>query len=230
MNPDTAVRRRNVLLAAGAGLATSVLGGAIAQAQVQTLDVVTRIGPATSELKGKLYAAWKDTGADAGLWYASFDGSKWSVPARIPRAATSAPPSLATFGNRLYAVWKGRNVDLRLWYASFDGSEWSPHAQIPGAASDGAPALSVFNKNLDALWKGSGDVAFSFASFDGSAWSSMPNAPTPVKASIPPNGHPFSPQTIANSGQGGAGGINQGKRGDCVFEASAAAGAIAESW
>ena len=35
--------------------------------------------------------------------------------------------------------------------------------------------------------------------------------------------HPFSPQTIANSGLSGAGGVDQGQYGDCVFEASAAA-------
>jgi len=224
MNPGNAILRRNLLVGAGAGVAAGVLSGTAAQAQ--TLDVVSNIGPAISELKGKLYAVWKDAGNDAGLWYSSFDGSKWSAPARIRKAETSAAPSLATFGNKLYLVWKGRNIDLRLWYASFDGSEWSPQAQIAGAASQSAPALSVFNGKLYAMWKGSGDVGFSFAAFDGSTWSSMPSAPIPMIASTPsnpPNPHPFSPQTIASSGLGGAGGVNQGKYNDCVFESSAAA-------
>ena len=138
--------------------------------------------------------------------------------------ASSAGPSLAVFGNKLYAAWKGSNTDQRLWYASFDGSNWSSQAQIPGAASSSGPALSVFNGKLYAIWKGSRtDVAFSCAAFDGSVWSNMPNVPNPVNVSNPPNMHPFSPQTIANSGLSGAGGVDQGKYNDCVFEASAAA-------
>jgi hypothetical protein len=220
MNSGIAMLRRNVLMAAGASLATSLLEGATAEAQTSAPDVVSSISPAIAELNGKLYAVWKDA-TDAGLWYASFDGSKWSAQARIPKVASSAGPSLAVFDNKLYAAWKGSNTDQRLWYASFDGSKWSPQAQIPGAASSSGPALSVFNGKLYAMWKGSGaDVAFSCAAFDGSTWSNMPNVPNPVSA---PNPHPFSPQTIAGSGLSGAGGIDQGKYNDCVFEASAAA-------
>ena len=54
-------------------------------------------------------------------------------------------------------------------------------------------------------------------------WSNVPNVPNPVKVQNPPNTHPFSPQTIANSGLSGAAGIDQGKYNDCVFEASVAA-------
>jgi hypothetical protein len=218
-----AVLRRRVLMAAGASLATSLLDGAIAEAQTQVPDVVNNIGPAIAEFNGKLYAAWKDE-ADSALWYASFDGSKWSAQARIPKVASSAGPSLAVFDNKLYAAWKGNNTDQRLWYASFDGSKWSPQAQISGAASSSGPALSVFNGKLYAMWEGAGaDVGLTCAAFDGSAWSDMPNVPNPVNASTPPNKHPFSPQTIANSGLSGAGGVDQGKYNDCVFEASAAA-------
>ena len=210
-------------MAAGASLATSLLDGAIAEAQTQVPDVVNNIGPAIAEFNGKLYAAWKDE-ADSALWYASFDGSKWSAQARIPKVASSAGPSLAVFDNKLYAAWKGNNTDQRLWYASFDGSKWSPQAQISGAASSSGPALSVFNGKLYAMWEGAGaDVGLTCAAFDGSAWSDMPNVPNPVNASTPPNKHPFSPQTIANSGLSGAGGVDQGKYNDCVFEASAAA-------
>jgi hypothetical protein len=217
MNSAIAVLRRDVLMAAGASLATGLLEGATAEAQTPAPDVASGISPAISEFNGKLYAVWKDA-ADAGLWYASFDGSKWSAQARIANVASSAGPSLAAFDNKLYAAWKGSNTDQRLWYASFDGSKWSPQAQIPGAASTGGPVLSVFNGKLYAVWMGSGaDVGFPCAAFDGSTWSNMPNVPSPV------NAHPFSPQTIANSGLSGAGGIDQGKYNDCVFEASAAA-------
>jgi hypothetical protein len=223
MNSGISTLRRNVLIAASASLATSLLEGAVAEAQTQAPDVGSSIGPAISEFNGKLYAMWKDA-TDAGLWYASFDGSKWSAAARIPNVASSSGPSLAAFGNKLYAAWKGQNTDQRLWYASFDGLKWSPQAQIPGATSSGGPALSVFNGKLYAVWKGSGaDVGLACSSFDGSTWSNMPNVPSPVNVSNPPNTHPFSPQTIANSGLSGAGGVDQGKYNDCVFEAAAAA-------
>jgi hypothetical protein len=223
MTSGFAMPRRGLLRAAGASLAGSLLAAATAEAQTRAPDVVTSIGPAISELNGKLYAVWKDA-TDAGLRYASFDGSAWSAEARIPKVASSAGPSLATFDNKLYAAWKGNNTDQRLWYASFDGLKWSPQAQIPGAASSSGPALSVFNSKLYAVWTGSGaNLGLACASFDGSTWSNMSSVPNPVIASNPPNMHPFSPQMIAGSGLSGAGGVNQGKHNDCVFEASMAA-------
>jgi hypothetical protein len=222
MNSSIAMLRRDVFMAGGASLAISLLAVATAKAQTQASDIVSSVSPAISEFKGKLYAVWKDAGSD--LWYASFDGTKWSAEARIPKVASSASPSLAAFGNKLYAAWKGKNTDQRLWCASFDGLEWSPQAQILDAASNSGPALSVFNRKLYAVWKGSGaDVGFSCAAFDGSTWSNMPNVPSSVNVPNPPNTHPFSPQTIANSGLSGAGGVDQGKYNDCVFEASTAA-------
>ena len=41
--------------------------------------------------------------------------------------------------------------------------------------------------------------------------------------------HVFSSQNIANSGLGGAGGVDQGALGDCVFEVSLAAVATTTS-
>jgi hypothetical protein len=231
MNSVIALLRRDVLMAAGTSLATSLLEGATAQAQTQTQtpDVVSSAGPAISEFKGKLYAVWRDPGTDSGLWYASFDGSNWSAKARIPKVASSAGPSLAAFGNKLYAAWKGMNTDQRLWYASFDSLKWSPQAQIPDAASSSGPALSVFNRQLLAVWKNLGaDVGLSSASFDGSTWSNVSNVPHPQNAPIAPNTRPFSPQAIAHSGLSGAGGVDQGKYSDCVFEASLAAVATTE--
>src|SRR5580658_5450587 len=49
------------------------------------------------------------------------------------------------------------------------------------------------------------------------------NGTATTQGTKPASVHPFSPEAIANSGQSGAGGIHQGKRNDCVFEASAAA-------
>ncbi len=224
MSSSIALLRRNVVTAGVTSFAIWLLGRASAEAQTQIPDAVSGNGPAISEYDGKLYAAWKDA-SDAGLWYAFFDGSKWSAAARIPKVASSSGPALVVFGNKLYAAWKGRGTDQRLWYASFDGSKWSSQAQIPGATSGSAPALSASNNGkLYAVWRdSSAGMGISCAAFDGSTWSNVPNLPTPLSMVIPPNPHPFSPQMIANSGLSGAAGIDQGKHGDCVFEASLAA-------
>jgi len=228
MASHIAILRRSLLMAAGVSLATSVIEGATAEAQAQALSTVGSTTPAIADFRGRLYAVWKD--ANAGLWYASFDGAKWTPQTRIPGVATSAGPSVTVFGTKLYAAWKGRSADQRLWFASFDGLQWSPQEQIPGATSGGGPALSVSNRKLYAMWKSAGDAAsFSFAAFDGTGWSGVQNVPSPLQAPNPQNPltpfnpHPFSPQVIANSGLSGAGGVDQGKYNDCVFEASAAA-------
>ncbi len=221
MNSTVAILRRDVLGAVGASLAAGVLEAATRSAHAQTAEATSPSGAATAEFKSKLYAAWRD--ADGGLVYSSFEGVTWSAPARIPRVASSTSPSLAAFQNRLYAAWKGRNTDQRLWYAAFDGTEWSAQAEIPTAASDSGPTLSVFKGRLYAMWRVAGGGALSYTSFDGATWSNVPTASQPASATNPPSHYPFSPQMIASSGLAGAGGIDQGKYGDCVFEASAAA-------
>ena len=92
-------------------------------------------GPALCEFNGRLYAAWKGSGADKQLWYSSFDGSSWAPQATIPGAASEIGPALAGFGNKLYAAWRGSDTDEQLYYSSFDGSSWAPQATIPDAAS-----------------------------------------------------------------------------------------------
>jgi hypothetical protein len=160
--------RRDLLKAAAIGLATNLLAEATSEAQAQADD---RMGPALAEFKDKLYAMWREAGTGDELWYASFDGSKWSAPARIFGRGTSAAPSLAVFRDKLYAAWKGMHSDQTLWYASFDGSKWSGQARIPGASSAG-PHLSVFGDKLYAAWKGMNtDQTLWYASFDGSKWS-----------------------------------------------------------
>jgi hypothetical protein len=220
MTSGVTIRRRDTLKAAAIGL----LAGATSEAQAA--DPGNRMGPALAEFKGKLYAIWRGAGTDDQLWYASFDGSKWAAPARIGGVGTSAAPSLAVFRDKLYAAWKGRRTEQTLWFASFDGLKWSGRARIPGGSSSAGPWLSVFRDKLYAAWKGMNtDQILWYASFDGSKWQMAPSGQAKVAgvAASPPNVHPFSPEIIANSGLSGAGGINQGKYGDCVFEAAMAA-------
>jgi hypothetical protein len=127
---------------------------------------------------GKLYAAWKGSSNDQSLWYASFDGARWSAQAQIPGVASSVGPSLSVFVGNLYAAWKGAANDQSLWYASFDGSRWSAQARIPGVASSVGPSLCAFGGNLYAAWKGSSsDQSLWYASFDGARWSAQAQIP-----------------------------------------------------
>jgi hypothetical protein len=215
MSSEITMVRRNALKVFGTGLVTTLLLGTTAQTYAASPAV--GIAPATTSFQGRLYAVWKASGADNGLWYAAFDGSTWSAQARISGVASSAAPSVAVYDNKLYAAWKGQLDDQRLWYAAFDGTQWSKQAIIPGAVSNTGPALSAFAGRLHAVWSAGTGIGFVSASFDGAAWSNDAK---------PSSLHPFSPQAIADSGQSGAGGIDQGEHGDCVFEASTAAVAM----
>jgi hypothetical protein len=190
MASDFAMRRRDLLKAAGAGFALSAVSAAAASAQSPTLspDMPNSVGPATAELNGKLYAAWKGLGSDDRLWYASFDGAKWSAQTQIPNATSGIGPSLVTFGNALYAAWKGDGTDEHLWYATFDGTTWSAQAQIPGASSSTGPTLSLFNNQLYAMWQGYGtDTKLHYASFDGTKWSAQAAVPGIFGQDMPKN-------------------------------------------
>ncbi len=178
MNLDVAMLRREVLKSTGAGLATSLLAATSAAAQTLPPPPVAGVGPAISQFNGTLYAAWKGLGSDDRLWYASFDGSKWSAQVQIPNATSSTSPALSVFGNNLYVAWKGDGTDQRLWYAAFDGSTWSAQTQIAGAASGAGPTLAVLNDKLYAMWMGTGtNNKLYYASFDGTKWGTHATVP-----------------------------------------------------
>ena len=128
---------------------------------------LSSVGPSLAALNGVLYAAWKGSACNQGLWFASFDGANWSPQTQIPGTASSvAPlssvgPSLCEFGGKLYAAWKGGDGDQSVWYASFDGTSWSAQAKHYGVASSIGPALTVFGTKLYAMWKGSGNDTIS---------------------------------------------------------------------
>jgi hypothetical protein len=190
MKSNAAIRRRDLIKGASAGVMLNTLAAAAAAAQSPTLspEIPNSVGPATAEFNGKLYAAWKGLGSDDRLWYASFDGTKWSAQAAISNATSSVGPSLAAFGNQLYAAWKGDGTDQRLWYATFDGINWSAQVQIPTAASSTGPTLSVFNNRLYAMWQGYGtDTKLHYASFDGTKWMAQAAVPGIFGQDMPKN-------------------------------------------
>jgi hypothetical protein len=141
------------------------------------------IGPSLGVFNGTLYATWRGAIADQFIYYASFDGSRWSAPNRLPGAEQSSTgPSIAQFGSNLYVITKGSGADERLFLGWFDAEmTWhvasGPITEITCNSSIGA-ALSTFGNNLFAIWKGpDSDQQIYCGSFDGSNWSAQPNIP-----------------------------------------------------
>jgi hypothetical protein len=161
-------------------------------AQALIPGAASNIGPAMSSTfpPGGLYpligpiAAWKGSGSDERLWYASYDvdGNNWSAQAQIPGVASSIGPALCgDFGRVIYAAWRGAGSDERLWYAFYDvyDNTWSAQSQIPGAASSIGPSLASSQDGyIYAMWKGSdSDQRIWYASFDGTNWSTPATLP-----------------------------------------------------
>jgi len=73
----------------------------------QIPGVGSSVGPALCEYNGKLYAMWKGVGNDVRLFFASFDGSKWSAQAKVPGNTGQDAP---------------QNIGLRMQYQ--ETSEW----------------------------------------------------------------------------------------------------------
>jgi hypothetical protein len=122
------------------------------------------------------------------VYYASFDGSKWSAQTQMSGVSSSVGPALCAFKSKLYATWKGVSNDQGLYYASFDGSKWSAQTRISGVASSIGPVLATFGGALYAMWKGeSNDQRPYYASFDGEAWSSQKTLPGNTGQDLPQN-------------------------------------------
>jgi hypothetical protein len=117
-------------------------GQTAGSSQTQIPNVGSSVGPSLATVGNKLYAVWKGAGTDERLWYASYDGSKWSgqtagsSQTQIPNAASSVGAAIAEFNGKLYAMCKGKDSDVTLYNASFDPnagtwpSAWA--TDIPG--------------------------------------------------------------------------------------------------
>jgi len=123
----------------------------------------TSTSPSLAAFNGWLYAAWKGSGSDQKIYYASMDtGENWSPqqqPAKSdPYPSTDSSPSLAAFGDeKLYLAWKGVGSDDHIWFSdSSDGETWSPQTKfvLPGLTTR-SPALAYFNNCLYNVYSGS---------------------------------------------------------------------------
>jgi len=139
--------------------------------------VYSDTGPALCSLGGKLVAAWKNV-FDQNLYFATFDGTKWSAQAQIGGVASSVGPSLATYNGKLYAIWKGEGSDQRLWFATYNGTNWSGQNQASNGGTSVGASLAVVSNKLYAVWKGEGaDESLWYADYNGTSWSGQTQIP-----------------------------------------------------
>ncbi len=72
-----------------------------------TSPFVSSVGPSLAVFNSNLYAAWKGSGDDQSIYYASFNGLEWSAQATISDVASNIGPTLSECNGTLYAMWNG---------------------------------------------------------------------------------------------------------------------------
>nr|MDJ0719621.1 hypothetical protein [Prochloraceae cyanobacterium] len=112
------------------------------------------------------------------IYYASFDGTRWTGDIRIDingiNPKTSSSPSSVVFNNKLYIVYKaGQSNDI--YYASFDGTRWTGDIRIDingiNPKTSSSPSSVVFNSKLYIVYKAGQSNDIYYASFDGTRWT-----------------------------------------------------------
>jgi hypothetical protein len=124
----------------------------------------TSVGPALAAYTNLanqplLYMAWKGQGQDQSIWYAYFDGQRWSAQTPVngamgvPPPGTSIGPALVARPGSLSMAWKGIDNQIGIFGASLAVSTWGPQGPVPGTGSQWTtayrPALATFGS---ALW------------------------------------------------------------------------------
>jgi patatin-like phospholipase/acyl hydrolase len=140
--------------------------------------------PTVVIFQNNLYMTWR--GASDGkdkIYYASFDGSKWSNQNRAGDfgIAENSSPTVTVQNNIIYMAWRGSGDGKnKIYYASFDGSKWSNQNQAGdfGIAENSSPAIVSVDEKLYMTWRGDSDGKnkIYYASFDGSKWSNQNQA------------------------------------------------------
>jgi hypothetical protein len=151
---------------------------AVAPAAQKVPGVGTSFGPTMASFNAALYMVWKGAGNDQGIWWTSFDGSKWQAQSKVPGVGTSVGPAAAPFNNRLFIAWKGAGSDEGIYWTSFDGNNWPGQNKVQGVGTSVEPALAAFNNRLYMAWKGAGnDEGIYWSSFDGNSWQHQNKVP-----------------------------------------------------
>ncbi len=136
--------------------------------------------PTLAAHQNKVYMAWRGAGkGNENIFYASYDGSKWSGQQQADSFLIQGSPSLAVYQDKLYMAWRGSAKNPNnIFYASYDGSKWSELKQADGFLIQGSPSLAVYQDKLYMAWRGAGKGKENifYASYDGSKWSELKQA------------------------------------------------------
>jgi chitinase len=96
--------------------------------------------PALAVYKDKLYCVHLGARPGNALWWASFDGEKWTQSdTALMKQAAATTPSLGVWNNKLYCVYQGTN-NGEFWYVIYDGNSWTTGNKT-AYATYGAPSL-----------------------------------------------------------------------------------------
>ncbi|MGL4622232.1 MAG: DNA/RNA non-specific endonuclease [Chroococcidiopsis sp.] len=110
------------------------------------------------------------------LWYATFDGEKWSDDKKLPKHSTNGGGSLTVIGDRLYCLYEGNDGSglMRYTYTEdlSDEKNWSEDKELILSDDDGAelkcktsgpPGVTTYGDKSYWVHEGSGN--------DGVVWS-----------------------------------------------------------
>jgi hypothetical protein len=97
-------------------------------AQLMVPGARTSDRPSIVGYRNRLFAFWKGSGDDQGIYWSNFDGQAWVLPQKIPGANSAFGPASALLGKRLYVGWKGATTNQINW-SSF---AWAENGQVPG--------------------------------------------------------------------------------------------------
>jgi hypothetical protein len=110
--------------------------------QTQIPGVGSSVGPSLAAVVGgNLYAVWKGEGSDESLYYAFYDGTKWSGQSpgsnqtQIAGIGSNIGAATAEFKGNVYAMCKGKDADTSLYTAEYTVSSksWSGWSNaVPG--------------------------------------------------------------------------------------------------
>lgn len=124
-------------------------------------------GPALAVYNNKLYCIREGRGNSGQLYWATFDGTKWSEDKILPNKnspyGTSGRPGLAVFDNKLFCINEGRGDSGELYWSAFDGTNWSGDNLLPCSGTSGPPALAVYNNKLYCIREGKGGSGWTWS-------------------------------------------------------------------
>lgn len=106
----------------GKGSDTKLYYASMAKGETRFCDqsvlpsATSNYGPALTQYKDKLYAAWRSSDSNS-LWWSSMNKDKsWQGPYKVDGVGSKYEPALAVFDGKLCAAWRGQDSDAAIYY------------------------------------------------------------------------------------------------------------------